>query len=1138
MLDEENRPYVGFIKLTIDVNDTFGYIIPLTNDKNHIYNEEHKYSYKIDYILDGEKKYSLLKINKLIPVLNNTDFIIEKDENRLSKQQRLELNAINSFRHIEEIYNLAQEIIEKRKEFVYREFAGDRNLLFSVDTPLAEQMAIDYAKSFYQPTLKSLVNSFEELNFPKELYERKYFLNDSDWVQQLHSNKIFWPQEAIARFASKKEFSNHLHSKIDHLLNKIKDYGNQLKYFQKIENNNLINYWFHKNEIVNKKSEFEGFRYKSVDKRTKEIRNHQIFASSKTKFYFENEDLLIWYGWNNTKWPQVVLLNKANKFATDMESIQYVSHLNTIADFKHFIFQMFLEKPKEFQTILEKYGYPQNRALFFERQITNIDQQLARKLKNPQMVQQLNQLKTLRQSQLEQANNEWQDYLQSKGIINQSAYELNVNNPTSLSEDQRFDLMALKQLNDIYHTFQSDLWSYHFNLTSKAIFAIFANLKPQINQLVKQLTPQFHEHHLDVNPETIKAMFNANTLKINTNDLINPAAQVESLLLNEKELGDEFRTNFNTERDYIHGLTQRYYYYLSKANREIPLNPRTLNRLYALREAFDEYGDRIVNNSKQHPEPELINNIRDLHQLWTIKPAYFLGHQIELSEKNYERVFRIATKAAIDDYAHKLKDLFAQHNKNATNYDDVLALYQWSQPFKVEDPDALIVFDQLKIAKKIGDHFFDHYWSELAAITSLKSEANNYMKHFDVQKDNPEIYKVLNSKRDWWKWPLDLEADNQKLAVASPTEKNQSRFSFINKKQDLVKDKQSESQPVEIAKLPKWKQNRMQIVEQILDDIENKNFKWSKVWQNTQWVNAITGNPYTGINIMYLSLAANENKWEDPRFVTFKQAQNQGWKIAKNAKGVRLEKWFFVGKEEELVDPETGKKFKREDIERPICKTFYVFNGADCVGIPPIEKSAKPEYSNEELRAVYEVLKESSLIPIIDDAYLTTPRYIPLSDVIKMPTQKQFDAIANVTPHGQITALAHEMSHSTGHPSRFNRFQSLTNINHFTEDYAKEELVAGFSSIFLQQRMNLKIQDAEMDNDTAYIQSWSKWLKKEPMALFDAIKLAETSADFLYKNYKNTLNQKYQKSQKDNAQLKTAISSNTKILDLKNNSKL
>lgn len=798
MMIDENRPHIGFIRLLIDRNDNFGYVIPLTNDKNSVYNPNHKYSYQFEYPVDGKIKKAVLKINKMIPILNNSDFIIEKHEEKLSLQQKSQLSILNKHSHSQKIYELVNDVREKRHNFLYDEFKTNKSLSFAIDYPLADQLAINYAKNFYKPILNQLTNTFKELHFPNELVERKYFLNDSDWIDQMQFNKLFWPPEVKAYFADNEKYAQELDSKANQLLNHISNFRHHLDNFQSIENNNLMSYWFHKNKIFNQKSKFQGFNYQSFNKRTKQIENNEVFSFSKTtKFYFENEDMLIWYGWKNSKWPQVVLLNKTNNYATDMESIKYVSHLNTMSDFKNFIFQMFLEKPKEFQTILEKYGYPQNRASFFYYQINNINQQLLKHSKNPEFIQRLNQLKTMRESQLELANKEWQDYLQNKGLIDEQ------------------------------------------------------------------------------------------------------------------------------------------------------------------------------------------NNIKNL------------------------------------------------------------------------------------------------------AVTTMKNKIKN-------------------------------------------------RFSFVNQDNLTQETKPLKTQTEKIEKLPKWKQNRLKLVEQILDDIENKNFSWSKVWQTNDLVNAITDKPYSGVNIIYLSLAAAYKKWEDPRFLTFKQAKKQGWKIAKNAQSVRLEKWFFYGKKEE-IDPDTGTKIEKQfELEQPICKIFYVFNAADCIGIPPMQKPNQPEYSNQELKTIYQVLKESSAIPVIDDVYVKTPNYNQLFDVINLPTQEQFDVFAGTSPHGQIATLAHEMAHSTGHPKRLNRFNVLEPVQFGSSEYAKEELVAGFSSIFLQARMKLKVQDAEIHNDTAYIQSWSQLLKKEPMALFEAAKLAEKAADFLYENYKNTLQSKYQNAKKQNIEAKT----NSDNLEIKNNPKL
>ena len=110
------------------------------------------------------------------------------------------------------------------------------------------------------------------------------------------------------------------------------------------------------------------------------------------------------------------------------------------------------------------------------------------------------------------------------------------------------------------------------------------------------------------------------------------------------------------------------------------------------------------------------------------------------------------------------------------------------------------------------------------------------------------------------------------------------------------------------------------------------------------------------------------------------------------------------------------------------------------------------------------------------------------------------------------------MGHSTGHPSRLNRDQ----INSFgTPGYAKEELVAELTSVFVQAKLGLKLEGEHFNNHTAYLKSWISVLENDPNELFRAASQAEKAMDRLYENYlaldkskdniieKNTTQEKY-----------------------------
>ena len=77
--------------------------------------------------------------------------------------------------------------------------------------------------------------------------------------------------------------------------------------------------------------------------------------------------------------------------------------------------------------------------------------------------------------------------------------------------------------------------------------------------------------------------------------------------------------------------------------------------------------------------------------------------------------------------------------------------------------------------------------------------------------------------------------------------------------------------------------------------------------------NFITKQDYTGVNFVTLT----QSGFDNPEFLTFKQAQSVGLKIKKGSKGIRLIR--IIARKEE--DPKTGEV---KTVKSP--KGFTVFN--------------------------------------------------------------------------------------------------------------------------------------------------------------------------------------------------------------------
>ena len=89
--------------------------------------------------------------------------------------------------------------------------------------------------------------------------------------------------------------------------------------------------------------------------------------------------------------------------------------------------------------------------------------------------------------------------------------------------------------------------------------------------------------------------------------------------------------------------------------------------------------------------------------------------------------------------------------------------------------------------------------------------------------------------------------------------------------------------------------------------------------------NAITGKRYEGeVNIRTLTLKAVELETEDPRWLTFLQASERGYKVKKGSHGTNIRYMRF----DEQSD-ESGKK-----IRKMLYRTYRVFNATQIEGIP------------------------------------------------------------------------------------------------------------------------------------------------------------------------------------------------------------
>lgn len=305
----------------------------------------------------------------------------------------------------------------------------------------------------------------------------------------------------------------------------------------------------------------------------------------------------------------------------------------------------------------------------------------------------------------------------------------------------------------------------------------------------------------------------------------------------------------------------------------------------------------------------------------------------------------------------------------------------------------------------------------------------------------------------------------------------------------------------------KIQQQRNEMVKQIVEDIKaGKPFFWDsghfgKYPRNL--LKALQGKDqfYNGINNLKLTFTANRFGFKDSRWATFKQAQEAGAKIKKGAKGVHIEFWQYAkpimevnpktGKKEQVyvIDEETGKKVPAyAELEHPIVKSYVVFNAEQMEGIEP-EKIIK--LSHEKTNEAMENMIKNSEAPVIFDQ-ISTNYYEPSSDTIHVIPKEHFKSV-----DAFYATVSHEIAHSTGSEKRLNRVTLTTPSSFGSEIYAKEELRAELTSMFLAQKYSINFDKSHYENHTAYLQSWAKVLENNPNEIFKAASESEKAMRYI-----------------------------------------
>lgn len=361
---------------------------------------------------------------------------------------------------------------------------------------------------------------------------------------------------------------------------------------------------------------------------------------------------------------------------------------------------------------------------------------------------------------------------------------------------------------------------------------------------------------------------------------------------------------------------------------------------------------------------------------------------------------------------------------------------------------------------------------------------------------------------------------------------------------------------------------RQELVNNIINLMENGVEKWREPFKRMDIIfpyNPISGTKYSSYNFLLLmsatkkvelnnTIITSNEYFNDPRWCTFIQAKNSGYKINKGAiatpiyffdyqRGIKYESGEkiaifsksdgdYIRKVQKIIDKkllmqqssittvdiadkyiDICSKIMDKNVSKDILKDFILevsqktkieveytgifilqkhslFNFSQMSNIPEIDY-IKPKF--EPIERVENILKNSGAM-IIHDNFNTMNYYVPSSHEIHLVPKYLFH-----NENSYYATVMHELAHWTLGVGVKRNYGDLDLSNYPMR--AKEELRAEFSSLFTCAEIGLKY---DLDNHASYIQSWIKILKEQPQELFLAVQDANRITAHI-KEYDRTL---------------------------------
>jgi antirestriction protein ArdC len=286
---------------------------------------------------------------------------------------------------------------------------------------------------------------------------------------------------------------------------------------------------------------------------------------------------------------------------------------------------------------------------------------------------------------------------------------------------------------------------------------------------------------------------------------------------------------------------------------------------------------------------------------------------------------------------------------------------------------------------------------------------------------------------------------------------------------------------------------RQQVTDRIVTMLENGVAPWQKPWNPAETSVGMPFNPttersYRGGNAIHLMATGIRQGYDDPRWMTYKQAADYGWQVRRGEKGTQIEFWEVKAESKEQRQPDSGAGNQTDGEKcgtRLIHRVYTVFNARQIDGVPAYQPKQRTPF--EVAQSGKSVLENSGAKIRHDQA--DHAFYNRASDTIHLPAREAFNDAA-----GYYGTALHELAHWSGHPSRLERATLNESYRFGDTNYAKEELRAELASVFLAAERGIP---HDPQQHAAYVGSWIKTLREDKNEIFRAAHDASAVTDYL-----------------------------------------